>query len=178
MVDADPGTGGTVAPATAIDTWRRSLADTAGVGRSPGGHITARTVSGGALRELTVEPAALRLPPAELTAEIVAAVNAAQADYARRAYAIMAPALAAPGAAAGGADDDVADGVTGGTGDGRDEVGDPAATAGGGGGAGGRGAAAGAGRAGAVPAQAAAPALEDGISRIEALAAHLQRLTR
>lgn len=63
---------------------RRSLAG-AGVGRSPGGHITARTASGGAIQELTVSAGALGLCPEELTAEIEAAVGAAHHDYARRA---------------------------------------------------------------------------------------------
>jgi DNA-binding protein YbaB len=67
--------------------------------RSPRGLVHARTGQGGTLRELHIEPAALRLTPDELAAEVTAAITQAQREYAESADEILAPLLAhRPGA--------------------------------------------------------------------------------
>jgi DNA-binding protein YbaB len=76
-----------------IARMQRDLAEHAGEGHSPRGYVTARTGPGGALQDLRIEPDARRLPVDELTAELHAAISAAQHDFARRADEIMAPIL-------------------------------------------------------------------------------------
>lgn len=77
-----------------IGRMQRDLADYAGEGESPRRLVQARTGPGGSLLDLRISPEALRLPAADVTAEVTAAVTAAQRDYAGRADEIMAPVLA------------------------------------------------------------------------------------
>jgi DNA-binding protein YbaB len=76
-----------------ITRMQRDLADHEGEGESPRGLVRARTGPGGALRDLHLTPDVLRLSPDEASAEITAAITAAQQDYATRADAIMQPVL-------------------------------------------------------------------------------------
>jgi DNA-binding protein YbaB len=106
-----------------IERMQRDLAQYAGEGTSPGGHVYARTGPGGALLDLRVEPSALRLSADEVADEVRAAIGTAQQEYARRADDIMAPVL------------------------------------------------------GLRPSEQAVDALEQGMSRLDALTADLERLT-
>lgn len=76
-----------------IQRMQRDLADYAGEGRSPRGHVRARTGPGGALLDLHVEDGAMRLSAVDLAAEVCAAVKEAQREYAERADQIMEPVL-------------------------------------------------------------------------------------
>lgn len=76
-----------------IERMQRDLADRVGEGRSRDGLVTAKTGIAGGMRELRIEPAALRLSVEELSAEVMSAITAAQADYARGADDVMAPIL-------------------------------------------------------------------------------------
>lgn len=77
-----------------LQQMQRDLAEQVGEGRSPRGHVHARTGAGGALLDLHIEPGALRLSPGDIAGEITSAVTAAQHDYTRHAEDIMAPVLA------------------------------------------------------------------------------------
>jgi hypothetical protein len=55
--------------------------------------VRARTGPGGKLLGLRIDPEALRLSAEQVTAEVAAAISAAQKDYARHADEIMAPVL-------------------------------------------------------------------------------------
>lgn len=76
-----------------IERMQRDLADYAGEGGSPRGHVRARTGPGGQLLDLHIESGALRLPADEVAAEVSAAITEAQRAYARRADEIIAPVL-------------------------------------------------------------------------------------
>lgn len=76
-----------------IERMQRDLADRFGEGRSREGLVTAKTGVAGGLRDLRIEPSALRLSVEELAAEVMSAITAAQADYARVADDVMAPIL-------------------------------------------------------------------------------------
>ncbi|MEV4760977.1 YbaB/EbfC family nucleoid-associated protein [Micromonospora sp. NPDC049559] len=76
-----------------VQRMQEDLASQYGTAESPRGLVRARTGPGGAIQELRIDPSALRLPPDEVEAEVTAAVNAAQREYAERADAIMAPIL-------------------------------------------------------------------------------------
>lgn len=76
-----------------IQRMQSELATQSGKGVSPREYVRARTGPGGALQDLQIDPAALRLPVAEVAAEVIAAVSAAQRQYAERADALMAPVL-------------------------------------------------------------------------------------
>lgn len=76
-----------------IEKMQRELAEQVGEGRSRDGHVTARTGAAGSLRDLKIDPAAMRLSVDELTAEVTSAITAAQADFAKRADDIMEPLL-------------------------------------------------------------------------------------
>jgi DNA-binding protein YbaB len=76
-----------------IQRMQSDVAAQYGEGVSPREYVRARTGPGGALQELRIDPTALRLPVAEVEAEVVAAVSAAQRQFAERADAIMAPVL-------------------------------------------------------------------------------------
>jgi DNA-binding protein YbaB len=76
-----------------VERMRTELADASAEAWSPGRFVFARTGAGGALLELRIDPAVRRLPTDELTAEVSAAITAAQRKMAERADAIMAPVL-------------------------------------------------------------------------------------
>lgn len=76
-----------------VGRMQADMAAAAGEGVSPQRYARARTGPGGKLLELRLDPDAQSLSLAELTDEVVAAVNAAQADYATQTDAIMAPLL-------------------------------------------------------------------------------------
>jgi DNA-binding protein YbaB len=79
-----------------VDRIRRMQADLAaqyGSGESPRGLVRARTGPGGRIQQLRIDPAAGGLPLDDLAAEVMAAIGAAQEEYARRADDIMAPVL-------------------------------------------------------------------------------------
>lgn len=76
-----------------IQHMQQDLAEQVGAGRSPRGLVRARTGPGGELKELRIDPDALRLPADEVAAEVTAAVTAAQREFAARADEIMAPVL-------------------------------------------------------------------------------------
>jgi YbaB/EbfC DNA-binding family len=75
----------------------RNLDDLAEYGQpgatSPRGYVRARTGPGGQLKDLRIDPNALRLTAEELEAEVVTAITAAQNQYAKRSDDIMAPVL-------------------------------------------------------------------------------------
>jgi hypothetical protein len=68
-------------------------ADETGTGESPRGYVRARTGPGGQLKDLRIDPNALRLTAEELEAEVATAITAAQNEYAKRADDIVAPVL-------------------------------------------------------------------------------------
>lgn len=76
-----------------IQRMQSDLAAQSGNGESTRGFVRARTGPGGALRELHIDPGALRLSADELSAEVIAAVTAAQREFAERADEIMGPVL-------------------------------------------------------------------------------------
>jgi hypothetical protein len=76
-----------------VGRMQADMAAAAGEGVSPHRYARARTGPGGKLLELRLDPDAQSLSLGELTDEVVAAVNAAQADYATQTDAIMAPLL-------------------------------------------------------------------------------------
>ena len=76
-----------------ISKMQSDMADAAGQGVSPQRYARARTGPGGRVLELRLDPDASSLPVAELADEIVAAISAAQADFATQTDAIMAPLL-------------------------------------------------------------------------------------
>ncbi|SDZ36607.1 Conserved DNA-binding protein YbaB [Micromonospora pattaloongensis] len=76
-----------------IQRMQQDIAAEYGEGRSPRGLVRARTGPGGALLQLRIDPAGLRLTADELEAEVTAAVTAAQQQFAARADEIMAPVL-------------------------------------------------------------------------------------
>lgn len=76
-----------------IQRMQQDLADQVGEAESPRGLVLARTGAGGMLVDLRIDPNARRLSSEELAAEVVAAVTAAQRDFAARADEIMAPVL-------------------------------------------------------------------------------------
>ena len=78
-----------------ISRMQSDLAASAGEGISPQRYVRARTGPGGRVLDLRLDPDLLALPVHEITGEIVAALNAAQADYAAQTDAIMAPILQA-----------------------------------------------------------------------------------
>ena len=73
---------------------QRDLEDCVGEGGSPGGLVTARTGPGGRLIDLRLQPDAMRLSTQDAAEEIMAAVTAAQRDYAARADDALQPLLA------------------------------------------------------------------------------------
>jgi DNA-binding protein YbaB len=73
---------------------QQDLEDCVGEGGSPGGLVTARTGPGGRLLDLRLDPDALRLSTQDAADEIMAAVTAAQRDYADRAGDVLQPLLA------------------------------------------------------------------------------------
>jgi len=77
-----------------ITQMQQQLTEQTGAGESPSGAVRARTGPGGRLLDLELSASALRMSPEDASAEIVAAVTAAQADYATRADRIMEPVLA------------------------------------------------------------------------------------
>lgn len=77
-----------------ITQMQQQLTEQTGSGESPGGSVRARTGPGGRLLDLELTPGTLRMSPEDAAAEIVAAVTAAQTDYATRADQIMEPVLA------------------------------------------------------------------------------------
>jgi len=77
-----------------ITEMQQQLADQTGAGEAADGAVRARTGPGGRLLDLQLSPAVLRMPPEEAAAQVVAAVTAAQLDYATRADQIMEPVLA------------------------------------------------------------------------------------
>lgn len=107
-----------------IQRMQSDLDAQCGEALSPREYVRARTGPGGVLRELRIDPEALRLPVEELAAEVTAAVTAAQREFAKRADEIMAPVL------------------------------------------------------GMRPSERGLEALEDGLSRLDALGADLERLAR
>jgi DNA-binding protein YbaB len=78
-----------------ITRMQQEIADQVGEGTSPRRLVTARTGPGGRVLDLKLDPDALRLPVADASAEITAAITAAQADFAARTDGIMAPVLGA-----------------------------------------------------------------------------------
>lgn len=76
-----------------LGQMQAELAGQTGTGESPRGYVRARTGPGGLLKELRIDPTALRLSSEELEAEVTAAVTAAQRQYTERADDIMAPVL-------------------------------------------------------------------------------------
>lgn len=76
-----------------IQRMQVDLAAQYGTGESPRGLVRARTGPGGSVQELRIDPAAAKVPLDDLAAEVVAAIGAAQREYARRADDIMAPVL-------------------------------------------------------------------------------------
>ena len=75
----------------------RNLEDLAEYGQlgatSPRGYVRVRTGPGGQLKDLRIDPDALRLTVEELEAEVATAITAAQNQYATRAAHPMAPVL-------------------------------------------------------------------------------------
>ncbi len=78
-----------------ISRMQADMRDAEGEGTSPQRYVRARTGPGGRVLDLRLDPDLLSRPLDEVTDEIVAAIGAAQADYATRADAIMAPILEA-----------------------------------------------------------------------------------
>lgn len=76
-----------------IQRMQSDLAAQSGSGESARGYVRARTGPGGTLRELHIDPAALRLSADELSAEVVTAVTAAQREFTERADEIVGPVL-------------------------------------------------------------------------------------
>jgi DNA-binding protein YbaB len=76
-----------------IQRMQEDLEGQFGTAESPRGFVRARTGPGGTVQDLRIDPSALRLPADELSAEVTAAINAAQQEYAKRADDIMAPVL-------------------------------------------------------------------------------------
>jgi DNA-binding protein YbaB len=76
-----------------IERMQQLLTAQTGTGTSRQGLVTASTGPSGMLRDLEINPDAMRLSPAELTAEIKSAITAAQSDYATKADDIMGPIL-------------------------------------------------------------------------------------
>ncbi|MBL7258882.1 YbaB/EbfC family nucleoid-associated protein [Paractinoplanes lichenicola] len=76
-----------------ISRMQSDMAGAAGEGVSPQRYARARTGPGGQVLELRLDRDASSLPVAELADEIVAAISAAQADYAAQTDAIMGPLL-------------------------------------------------------------------------------------
>jgi DNA-binding protein YbaB len=76
-----------------IAKMQSDLAGSAGRGQGPRGMVRARTGPGGKLLGLRIDPEALRLSAEQVTAEVAAAISAAQKDYSRHADEIMAPVL-------------------------------------------------------------------------------------
>nr|WP_221373868.1 YbaB/EbfC family nucleoid-associated protein [Actinoplanes polyasparticus] len=76
-----------------VSRMQADMAAAAGEGMSPQRYARARTGPGGKVLELRLDPDAAGLPLDDLTDEIVAAISAAQADYATQTDAIMAPIL-------------------------------------------------------------------------------------
>ncbi|MCO8269360.1 YbaB/EbfC family nucleoid-associated protein [Actinoplanes sp. TRM 88003] len=76
-----------------VGRMQADMATAAGEGVSPQRYARARTGPGGNVLELRLDPDARSLPLDDLTAEIVAAISAAQADYATQTENIMAPLL-------------------------------------------------------------------------------------
>lgn len=76
-----------------IERMQQELAAQTGTGTSSQGLVKASTGPSGILRDLEINPDALRLTPAELTDEIKSAIMAAQKDYAVKADDIMGPIL-------------------------------------------------------------------------------------
>ncbi len=76
-----------------LEKMQSDLAAQTGEARSPRGYVRAQTGPGGVLRELRIDPTALRLSAEEVAAEVTAAITAAQRQLAERADDIMAPVL-------------------------------------------------------------------------------------
>jgi DNA-binding protein YbaB len=76
-----------------IQRMERDLAEQVGEGTSRQGHVKAKTGPAGVLKDLKIEPAAMRLSPEELETEVRSAIAEAQSDFARRADDIMGPIL-------------------------------------------------------------------------------------
>lgn len=76
-----------------IEQMQAELAEQSGEGVSDRGYVRARTGPGGALLDLSIDPAAQRLSNEELVAEIRGAVSAAQRRFTELADEIMAPVL-------------------------------------------------------------------------------------
>ena len=78
-----------------VTRMQQEIAGHVGEGTSPERHVRAKTGPGGQLVDLQLDPAAMELTPHELTAEITAAITAAQRDFAAGTDAIMEPVLGA-----------------------------------------------------------------------------------
>jgi DNA-binding protein YbaB len=76
-----------------IERMQRDLTEQTGYGTSQRGLVKARTGPSGMLRDLEIDPEAMRMSPSELALEIKSAITAAQADYGTKADDIMAPIL-------------------------------------------------------------------------------------
>ena len=78
-----------------VTRMQQEISEYAGEGTSPERYVRAKTGPGGQLLDLQLDSAAMGLHPRELTAEITAAIRAAQNDYAERTNKIMEPVLGA-----------------------------------------------------------------------------------
>jgi DNA-binding protein YbaB len=76
-----------------IAHMQADLAEASASGTSLSGWVQARTGPGGGVLSLHIEPAAMRLSPAELAAEVTEAITVAQRSYGKLADKIMAPVL-------------------------------------------------------------------------------------
>jgi DNA-binding protein YbaB len=76
-----------------IAHMQADLAEATAAGASRSGWVHARTGPGGGVLSLQIEPAAMRLSPAELAAEVTEAITEAQRSYGKLADEIMAPVL-------------------------------------------------------------------------------------